>query len=69
MPATATGPERPAQERTQEVTMQKLITFVALAFVLAAGSSMVALTVHVDRAHVDQASPHKAAQQRMSLLY
>jgi hypothetical protein len=49
--------------------MRKLIALFAIAFALAAGTSILALTVHVDRAHIAQASPHGAGHQKMSLLY
>jgi hypothetical protein len=49
--------------------MRKLIALLAIAFALAAGTSILALTVHVDRAHIVQASHHGAGHQKMSLLY
>jgi hypothetical protein len=49
--------------------MRKLIALVALAFALAASTSMMALTVRADRPHIDQDSPHTAAHHKTSLLY
>jgi hypothetical protein len=53
----------------QETTMRKLITLAAIAFALATGTSMMALTVHVDRAHIAQDSPLRAVHQKAALLY
>jgi hypothetical protein len=44
--------------------MGKFITLLAVAFMLAAGSSMMALTGHADGAHV-----HTTGHQAVSLLY
>jgi Spy/CpxP family protein refolding chaperone len=49
--------------------MRKLIVLGAIAFALAAGTSMMALTVHVDRAHIAQAGHYGTGHQKMSLLY
>jgi hypothetical protein len=59
---------RPSIEH-KEATMRKLIAILAIAFALAAGTSIVALTAHVDRTHIAQAGPHGAGHQKLSLLY
>jgi hypothetical protein len=38
-------------------------------FLLATGTSMMALTVHTDRAHMDQDSPYRAVHQKTALVY
>ena len=40
--------------------MKTRITALALVFLLATGTSMMALTVHTDRTHIDQDRPHTA---------
>jgi hypothetical protein len=47
--------------------MKTFITAMALVFALAIGTSMIALTVHTDHAHIDQG--HKAVHQKTALLY
>jgi hypothetical protein len=49
--------------------MKTFITAMALVFALAIGTSMMALTVHADHAHIDQGSPYKAVHQKTALLY
>jgi hypothetical protein len=49
--------------------MKTFITAMTLVFLLATGTSMVALTVHTDRAHIDQDSPYRAVHQKTALLY
>ncbi len=53
----------------KEATMRKLIAILAIAFALSAGTSIVALTAHVDRTHTAQVGPHGAGHQKLSLLY
>jgi hypothetical protein len=40
-----------------------------LVFLLAIGTSMIALTVHTDRAHIGQDSPSIAVHQKTALVY
>jgi hypothetical protein len=47
--------------------MRKLIALVAIAFALATGTSILAVTVRGDRAHVDQDSPYRGIHQKMVL--
>jgi hypothetical protein len=49
--------------------MKTFITVMALVFALAIGTSMMALTVHTDRAHIDQDGPYKSVHQKTALLY
>jgi hypothetical protein len=49
--------------------MKTYITALALVFLLATGTSMMALTVHANRTHIDQDRPHTAGHQRMLLVY
>jgi hypothetical protein len=49
--------------------MKTFITAMTLVFALATGASMMALTVHTDRAHIDQDSPYGAVHQKTALLY
>jgi hypothetical protein len=49
--------------------MKTYITAMTLVFLLATGTSKMALTVHTDRAHVDQDSPYRAVHQKTALLY
>jgi hypothetical protein len=49
--------------------MKTFITAMTLVFLLATGTSMMALTVHTDRAHIGQDSPYRAVHQKMALLY
>jgi hypothetical protein len=48
--------------------MKTFITVLAFIFALATVTSMIALTVHGDHAHVDQGS-RTAGHQKMALLY
>jgi hypothetical protein len=48
--------------------MKTFITALAIVFTLAAVTSMIALTVHGDRAHIDQGR-HTAGHQQTALLY
>jgi hypothetical protein len=49
--------------------MKTFIVTMALVFALATGTSMMALTVHTDRAHMDQDSPYRAVHQKTALVY
>jgi hypothetical protein len=49
--------------------MKTFITALALVFVLASGTSMMTLTVHADRTHIDQDRPHTAGHQKTALVY
>jgi hypothetical protein len=49
--------------------MKTFIKALTLVFALAAGTSMMSLTVHTDQAHVDQDGPYKAVHQKTALLY
>ena len=49
--------------------MKTYMTALALVFVLASGTSMMALTVHADRTHIDQDRPHTAGHQKTLLVY
>jgi hypothetical protein len=49
--------------------MKTFITAMAVVFALAIGTSMMALMVHTDHAHIDQVDPYKAAHQKTALLY
>ena len=48
--------------------MKTFITALAIVFVLAAVTSMIALTVHGDHAHIDQGR-HTVDHQKTALLY
>ena len=48
--------------------MKTFITALAIVFVLATATSMIALTVHGGHAHIDQGR-HTAGQQKTALLY
>jgi hypothetical protein len=48
--------------------MKTFITALAIVFVLATVTSMIALTVHGDRAHIDQGR-HTVGHQKTALLY
>jgi hypothetical protein len=48
--------------------MKTFITALAIVFVLATVTSMIALTVHGDHAHIDQGR-HTAGHQKTALLY
>jgi hypothetical protein len=49
--------------------MKTFITAMTLVFLLATGTSMMAVTVHTDRAHIGQDSPSTAVHQKMALVY
>jgi hypothetical protein len=49
--------------------MKTFITAMTLVFLLATGTSMMALMVHTDRAHIGQDSPYGAVHQKTALLY
>jgi hypothetical protein len=49
--------------------MKTFITAMTLVFLLATGTSMMAVTVHTDRAHIDQDRPHTAGHQKTALVY
>jgi len=49
--------------------MKTCIPALALVFLLATGTSMMALTVHANRTHIDQDRPHTAGYQKMLLVY
>jgi hypothetical protein len=49
--------------------MKTFITALAFIFVLASGTSMMTLTVHADRTHIDQDRPHTAGHQKTALVY
>jgi hypothetical protein len=49
--------------------MKTLITALALVFALATGASMMALTVHGDRAHIERNSARVAGHQTAFLVY
>ena len=49
--------------------MKTYISALALVFVLATGTSMMALTVHANRTHIDQDRPHTAGHQKTLLVY
>jgi hypothetical protein len=49
--------------------MKTFIAAMTLVFLLATGTSMIALTVHTDRAHIDQDGPYRAVHQKTALLY
>jgi hypothetical protein len=49
--------------------MKTFIVAMTLVFLLATGTSMMALTVHTDRAHIDQDSSSRAVHQKMALVY
>jgi hypothetical protein len=55
-------------KRQRRSAMKTFIRALALVFVLATVSSMIALTVHGDRAHIDQGR-YTAGQQKTALLY
>jgi hypothetical protein len=54
------------QWRPAVTTFIKALTLV---FALAAGTSMMSLTVHTDPAHFDQDSPYRGGHQKTALLY
>jgi hypothetical protein len=49
--------------------MKTFITAMTLVFSLTTGTSMMALTVHTDRAHIGQDSPTIAVYQKTALVY
>jgi hypothetical protein len=49
--------------------MRTFITAITLVFLLATGTSIMALMVHTDRGHIEQDSPSRAVHQRTALLY
>jgi hypothetical protein len=49
--------------------MKTFIAAMTFVFLLATGTSMVALTVHTDRPHIGQDSPSRAVHQKMSLVH
>ncbi|MGP0092442.1 MAG: hypothetical protein ACLPKB_21155 [Xanthobacteraceae bacterium] len=49
--------------------MKTFITAMTLVFLLATGTSMMALTVHTDRAHISQDSLSIAVYQKTALVY
>jgi len=49
--------------------MKTFITAMTLVFLLATGTSMMALTVHTDRAHIGQDGPSIAVYQKTALVY
>ena len=49
--------------------MKTYLTTLALVFLLATGTSMMALTVHADGTHIDQDRPRTAGHQKMLLVY
>jgi hypothetical protein len=49
--------------------MKTFITAMTLVFLLATGTSMMALTVHTDRAHIGQDRPSITVHQKTSLVY
>ena len=49
--------------------MKTFITALAIVFALATGTSVLALIVHTDSAHIDQHSPHTAGHQKLALVF
>jgi hypothetical protein len=49
--------------------MKIYITAVAFVFALTTGVSMMTLTGHDNRAHIDHAGLHRAVPQKIALLY
>jgi hypothetical protein len=49
--------------------MKTFITALAIVFALATGTSVLALTVHTDSAHIDQNSTHAAGHQKPALVF
>ena len=49
--------------------MKTYLTALALVFLLATGTSMMALTVHANPTHIDQDRPHTAGHQKTLLVY
>jgi hypothetical protein len=47
--------------------MKTFIKALTLVFALATGTSMI--SVHTDRAHIDQDGPYRAVHQKTALLY
>jgi hypothetical protein len=49
--------------------MKTFITAMTLVFLLATGTSMMALTAHTDRAHIGQDSTSTTVHQKTALVY
>jgi hypothetical protein len=49
--------------------MKTFIAAMTFVFLLATGTSMLALTVHTDRAHIGQDSPSRAVHPKIALVY
>jgi hypothetical protein len=49
--------------------MKTFIAALTLVFALATGASMMTVTVHTDRAHIDQDSPSRPVHQKTALHY
>jgi hypothetical protein len=49
--------------------MKTYITALAFVFLLATGTSMMALTVHANRTHIGQDRSHTAGHQKTLLVY
>jgi hypothetical protein len=56
-------------KRQRRPVMKTFITAMTLVFLLATGTSMMALTVHTDRAHISQDSLSIAVYQKTALVY
>jgi hypothetical protein len=61
--------ESQSRQTQRRPAVKTFITALTLVFVLATGTSMIALTVHTDRAHIGQDNPYGALHQKMALLY
>jgi hypothetical protein len=60
--------ESQSRQPQEEPAMKTFITALVIVFALASIASMIALTVHGDRAHIDQGR-HTADHQKTALFY